>query len=261
MIRLRETDHVVKVTELEDLGEKILKDLAVYYKNTYQCQIQSIDMRKAIKIIRNRSYGRISITGKCKDYQKDKLFIQIRFIHRKGIVAVKVSGYNEVGWSEGSLVRSRTRKKIMAKTIDPDLIWKLRDVLILMIDSERFVRLKNYLEYRRKREKLTKASKCGIDVGEFKEVLKSDYFYKCHPEIESNDEIRSGIEFIDFEEPFLLVGTPEKHILLTPFGKYEASMEIHYAREAFRELVNVKRVPYGKDAMKKIEALLLQASI
>ncbi|WP_028987536.1 hypothetical protein [Thermicanus aegyptius] len=250
MSLLRATDHVVETTQLEDFGEKLLKNLANYQRNTNLCPNLLVHVQKAIKIIKKKAYGRVSIHGKCDSNQKDGLFVQISFIHRKEVVAMKVLVYTSAGWSKGSQVRSNTRKKIKGKTIDLDLLWRLKDVLILMIGPERVLRLKNYLEYREKRQKLLKAAKCGIDVDELKEILKSDYYHRY-----------VHIEFIDFDEPFLLVGTTEKHILYTPYGKYEVGMDTFYARRAFREFVKVKRVPYGKDAMKKIEALLIQASI
>lgn len=92
---------------------------------------------------------------------------------------------------------------------------------------------------------LDKASKHGIAVVDL---------------VEKYEEIDYAI----FEEPcFLLVQIGNLWFFHTPFAIFRIEGEYYPGNpsQVFRKITGVKRVPYGKDAMKKIEALLIQGSI
>ncbi|WP_028987542.1 hypothetical protein [Thermicanus aegyptius] len=261
MIRfVNKIKKVIPVNELDNFGKKMLKDLSNHERNADICKFTSEDIQKAIEIISRNAYGRFSVQPKCDVNQKKTLFMKIDFINRKGKVALKVR--IDVDYVRSILTRKTffVRKKIIGNKIYTDLFYnyKLKDVVELMLGYDRFHRLRIYLAYRIMREELFKAAKWGIDVSEIKENLKENlkkYFLDGYfPE-------EKEITFINFEEPFLLVGGYRNNILYTPFGKHNVNRNTTSAREAFKKFVNINRMPSGKNALKKIEALLLQASL
>lgn len=257
MIRfVTQIKKVMPVNELDDFGKKLLKDLSNHERNANICKITSEDMQKAIEIIRRNAYGRFTVQPKCNVNQKESLFMKIDFINRKGKVALKIR--IDVDYVPSIFTRKTffVRKKIIGNKIYTDLFYnfKLKDPMELMLGVDRFHRLRIYLVYRGMREELFKAAKWGIDVSEIKENLKKYYLDGYFSE-------EKEITFVNFEEPFLLVGGYRNNTLYTPFGKHNVNRNTTSAREAFKKLVNINRMPSGKDALKKIEALLLQASL
>ncbi|WP_028987545.1 hypothetical protein [Thermicanus aegyptius] len=87
-------------------------------------------------------------------------------------------------------------------------------------------------------------------------------------EVSSLEKKYHEIDYIVFEEPcFLLLQFnwmryQNKCLFYTPFAVFELKNKLDCSpRRIFKEITGAKRIPRGKDAMKKIEALLLQASI
>ncbi|WP_028987538.1 hypothetical protein [Thermicanus aegyptius] len=256
-----EIKYVGKITQLNEFWDKLIRELNVYQDGLNVCPITDKDINKIIKIIRENQNGHLTIYGKCDNGQNlIKMRADIWFVRRKERFAVKAFLNSKGGWpTRVSRNQYHLNRKIIF-TVENSNFWDSNfwDVMMDMLGANRANKIRDYLIFRWKRETLFKAAKSGIDISELKKSLKIKRRIKGIP-------LLDGIKFVDFKEPCLLLigfnGPPERLILYTPFGNFESKNRIYDARAAFRDLTGARRVPYGKDAMKKIEALLIQASI
>ncbi|WP_028987550.1 hypothetical protein [Thermicanus aegyptius] len=236
------------ISQLNEFREDLLRELNAYQTvtfrelNAYQTEtdvrrIMPKDVDKVMNIFRENTHGYVKILGKCGKEDKGKIIkmvnVDFKFFRRKRKIGVRAYFYIFEGLCVNRTVFFTNRKSF------EDMWEVIGDVMGLRRSEE----IRNYLSYRKRREMLLKAAKCGIEV----------------------DELRANIRekhLVDFKEPcFLLVSTITKRILHTPYGKFEIKRFTKDARNAFLIVTGARRVPYGKNAMKKIEALLLQASL
>lgn len=250
---LKMLKFVGEISQLDEFRDDLLRELNAF-QELYVSQIAT-DVRrimpeeidKVMNIIRENNHGYVGILGKCSKEDEGKIIkmtkVDIKFFQRKKKIGIKayLHIFKELCANHDIFFLKRKSFKDIYEDID---IWEIVEEII---GTHKITKIGDYLSYRRKREELIKAAKSGINVDTLKKNIKKNHL---------------RIRFVKFEKPcFLLVGTTVNRILYTPFGKFEIKGFTKDAKEAFCTITGARRVPYGKDAMKKIEAMLLQASL
>ncbi|WP_028987539.1 hypothetical protein [Thermicanus aegyptius] len=258
-------EYVGKESQLNEFGDELIQKINVFQDKPDVCRITEKEVKEIIEIIRENQNGHLIIYGESNGCEKlRKIRVGVWFIRRKKRFAVRVfiqikspeifaqsQKYLNKHFDLSLLLTSNVFRSID----DEDFLYLMKKIF----GVKRINKISDYLLFRQKREMLFKAAKAGIDISELKKILK------IQRRIKDNVRISDVIKFIDFKEPcLLLIGfelPTEKWILYTPFGNYESKKHIYDARVAFRHITGARCVPRGKDATKKIEALLIQASI
>ncbi|WP_028987537.1 hypothetical protein [Thermicanus aegyptius] len=266
-------DFMAKSFQLEDVRKAIIDELEAFQCEQRKRQILEIttdDVDEVMKIIQKEGARKVRVRGAHGNSARAKrrTCAEFDFIHRKDIISMNVlltvEPVEKVREGKNISVKEINYIKFLfnyfpwgfnffpfdyqPKDIDNTFPWN--DHMSRIYGERRFRKIKDYILHRRIRESLRKAKKCGIDVSDLREdgVKSSDFKSPC----------LLLVEIIDKE---MIAKKKRKKLLYTPFGKLEYKGNAFSAGGAFKDLTGARHVPTGKDAMERIEALMIQTLI